>query len=60
MDGLIARACGSGAACLASLGLSLAFFTGVLQFLAALFAAISGGLTVWLLWRKVRAERHRD
>ena len=57
MDGLITRACGSFAACVTSLGLSLAFLTGVFQFIAAVVAAISGILSVWLLWQKVKEQR---
>lgn len=53
---VISRACGSAVACLTSLGLSLTFLTGVFQLIAAIFAAISGALTVYLLWRKVREK----
>lgn len=60
MDGLITRACGSFAACVTSLGLSVAFFTGVFQLLAAIFAAVSGGFTAWLLWQKVKEQRARN
>jgi len=60
MDGLIARACGSFTACIASLGLSLAFLTGVFQFIAAVIAAISGILSAWLLWQKVKEQRAKS
>lgn len=57
MDGVITRACGSAATCLATLSASMTVLTGVFQFIAALAAAISGCITVWLLWKKVKAER---
>lgn len=60
MDGLIARACGTLTACVASLGLSIALLTGVFQMLAALFAAVSGAITLWILIRKLRADRAKQ
>ena len=48
-------ACGSLAACLGSLGISVVAVTEWLQLLAALIAVLTGLLSFVLVWRKVRA-----